>query len=116
MSTGFFTPSQFGFRKGHSTKHAILVNSQIIHDAQDNGETVTSIFANTYKAFDTIFHFILKIKLDRYGIRGTENTLITSYLKDRKQHVDGDNVTSSKVLQSNNVGVHQGSILCPLLL
>ena len=105
MTTGFFTPSQFSFNKGHSTKYAILVISQFIHDAMVNGETAASIFVDIEKAFDTISHFILKIKLDRYGIRGPANTLITSHLKDRKPHVDGGDVMSSEVLQSNNVGV-----------
>ena len=78
MSTGFFTPSKFGFCKDQSTEHTILVISQFIHDALDNEETEGSIFVDIKKGFDAKSHFILKIKLDRYGIRGPINTLIPS--------------------------------------
>ena len=46
-----------------------------------------AIFIDLSKAFDTINHNILLKKLEYYGIRGTSNDLIRSYLSNRKQFV-----------------------------
>ena len=52
-------------------------------------------------------------KLEHYGIRGVANSLLKSYLNDRKQFVSIANTDSSdKVI---DYGVPQGSILGPLL-
>lgn len=111
----FFSKSQFGFRKGHSTEHAILAVTQFIHDALDKGEIPASIFVDIRKAFDTICHMILNEKLSNCGIRGPAKSIILSYLSDRVQCIDGGEVISTSSNQSNKVGVPQGSILGPLL-
>ena len=65
------------------------------------------------KAFDSIDHQILIEKLNHYGIRGVANELIKSYVSDRLQYVEFDNVKSSRI--NIKYGVPQGSILGPLL-
>ena len=50
---------------------------------------------------------------DHYGIREVANELIKSYLSDRFQYVELDNVKSSRI--NIKYGVPQGSILGPLL-
>ena len=58
-------------------------------------------------------HSKLIKKLEHYGIRGVANSLLKSYLNDRKQFVFIANTNSSdKVI---DYGVPQGSILGPLL-
>ena len=52
-------------------------------------------------------------KLDHYGIRGKALELISSYLKDRKQFIKGDDVQSA--IMNVLCGVPQGSVLGPLL-
>ena len=65
------------------------------------------------KAFDTVSsHDILLSKLDHYGIHGTANDLLQSFLK-RKQFVFVNGCKSS--IEINNYGVAQGSTLGPLL-
>ena len=49
------------------------------------------------KAFDTEDHDILIDKLEYYGVRGIGKDWVTSYLKNRKQMVAVNGVTSDVV-------------------
>ena len=64
---------QFGFRKKHSTNHAILSILEDIKNNLDSNNFVCGVFIDLEKAFDTVNHDILIKKLDFYGIRGTSN-------------------------------------------
>ena len=112
-SQGILTNSQFGFRKGFSTGHAVHHSVNIINDALQKNEHVLGIFIDLSKAFDTIDHELLVKKLDNYGIRGIANDLLRSYLSDRKQYtsVFSEDSTVEPVIY----GVPQGSVLGPLL-
>ncbi len=78
-------------------------------------ERPINIYLALSKAFDTIpiDHDILKHKLKHYGITGTALNLFDSYLSNREQYVELDNVKSDML--DINTGVLQGSILGPLL-
>ena len=65
------------------------------------------------KAFDTIDHEILLLKLDHDGFRGSSNRYIASYLRERKQYLVVGGTESEK--KSILKGVPQGSILGPFL-
>ena len=104
---------QFGFRKQHSTNHALLSMTQQIKDAIDDGNMAVGIFVDFQKAFDTVNHEILLKKLEHYGIRGIVNKWFASYLNHRKQYVTIDD-TDSKIKTIKH-GVPQGSVLGPLL-
>ena len=66
------------------------------------------------KAFDTIDRIILIDKLKYYGVHGTNlNLLFSSYLENRKQYTEIDNIKSNML--SITSGLPQGSILGPLL-
>ena len=78
---------QYGFRKGHSTEHAMLEVIDRILQHLDKGETPINIYLDLSKAFDTLDHNILLHKLQHYGIHGTALDLLKSYLAERHQYV-----------------------------
>ena len=113
VSKGIIYEHQFGFRKAHSTCHAINHSVSEIENALKQNNHVLGIFIDLSKAFDTIDHEILLHKLGCHGIRGNALSLITSYLSNRKQYVNifGENSEQMHV----KFGVPQGSVLGPLL-
>ena len=62
--------SQYGFRRQHSTQHAILDIVNRIQENIDNKKFTCGIFIDIQKAFDTVDHTILLRKLQCYGFRG----------------------------------------------
>ena len=108
-----FSNSQFGFRKKHSTTHAILSLLKKVSSSIDKYCHTVGIFLDFSKAFDTINHEILIHKLSHYGIRGKALEWFRNYLTDRKQFVSVNNHCSSTL--HINCGVPQGSLLGPLL-
>ena len=88
QSQGIINPNQFGFRKSHSTSHAVNHSVKIVEDALKLRKHVLGIFVDLSKAFDTIDHKTLLVKLDKYGIRGNTHNLIKSYLSKRNQYTD----------------------------
>ncbi len=103
---------QYGFQNGKSTEHAIIDIQENILNSFEKGEIPCCIFLDFAKAFDTVNHSILLHKLNHYGIRGNALQLIESYLTDREQCVQINNVTSDFDVIKH--GVPQGSILGPL--
>ena len=106
-------PSQYSFRKGHSTQHAIL---DIINDIQANmNQQLLSfgVIIDLKKAFDTVNHEILLNKLNHYGFRGVINDWFSSYLNNRTQTTQvGQHISDKAII---TCGVPQGSVLGPLL-
>ena len=78
---------QFGFRKKHSTQHAIITLLDKVTKAVDSGDILINMFIDLRKAFDTASHSILLKKLHAYGIRGNMLKLCASYLDGRSQYV-----------------------------
>ena len=65
-----FYKNQFGFRKQHSTSHAIITLIEKVSKALNSGKIVVRVFLDLKRAFDTVDHTILLRKLEVYGIRG----------------------------------------------
>ena len=104
--------SQYGFRKAHSTETATLELIDTLLQTLDKKDIPISIFYLS-KAFDTIGHNILYIKLRHYGINGVPLNWLINYLTGRQQFVKLDDEISN--ILPISTGVHQGSILGPLL-
>ena len=71
------------------------------------------IFLDISKAFDKVWHKVIIFKLKQNGISGKLLSVLSDFLKDRKQRVILSGQVSS--LTGVNAGVPQGSILGPLL-
>ena len=69
-------------------------------------------FVDLRKAFDTVSHQTLLVKLSNYGVRGVAYNLIHSYLYNRQQFVSINQRRSD--LKLVHCGVPQGSSLGPL--
>ena len=72
-----------------------------------------NIYLDLSKAFDSLKYDILLSKLKGYGLQSKALQLLKSYLPDRSQHVQIDNVKSNP--HSVSCGIPQGSIMGPLL-
>ena len=71
---------QFGFRKGNSTINALIQITERIKESIDKGKFGCGIFIDLHKAFDTVNHNILLMKLEQYGIRDSALLWFESYL------------------------------------
>ncbi len=108
-----FYSAQYGFRTGHSTDFATIELVDRIITKLDQKNTPIGIFIDLTKAFDTIDHRILIDKLKYYGFTDPAANLIGSYLTNRMQFVQLDDIQSDR--RPISTGIPQGSILGPLL-
>ena len=103
----------FGFRKGHSTEHALIELVNRIYDSSSENKYTLGVFIDLSKAFDTVNHNILLKKLKLYGIENSDLKWFTSYLSRRKQYIEHKDIKTSHL--DVTCGVPQLSILGPLL-
>ena len=113
VSKNVLYEKQFGFRKNHSTSHAINYSVNYVATKIEEKKHVIGLFLDLSKAFDTICHRKLLIKLQNYGIRGNCLELLKSYLHSRTQITKFNNTKSDS--EFILYGVPQGSVLGPLL-
>ena len=105
--------NQFGFRKNHSTSHALINLTETIKRQLDGKNLVAGVFIDLEKAFDTVNHSIVCNKLKHFGFRGKINELILSFLLNRREYVSINGYDSIK--RPILFGVPQGSTLGPLV-
>ena len=104
---------QFGFREGRSITQAAIRLTTFITNAYHQRLYSACFYLDLRKAFDTIDHPILFMKLHKYGFRGPVYDYLTSYLSSRKQYVMvGDDKSDELEITK---GVPQGSMIGPLL-
>ena len=102
-------PNLCGFRKGHSTQHALLNLLKNCQKTLGKSGVIGTILMDLSKAYDCLPHDLLIAKLAAYGFEDSTTSLISDYLSKRYQQVKIGSVFSSylEILR----GVPQGSIL-----
>jgi hypothetical protein len=70
------------------TEHNLIHAVNYIGNAMNEGKYAVGVFFDLKKAFDVCSHSIPLKKLRNLGINGIELEWFSSYLKNRKQHVD----------------------------
>ena len=105
---------QFGFRKNNSIIFAFMQITEKIKESIDKGKFGCGIFIDLRKAFDTVNHDILLLKLEHYCIRDNMLNWFKSYLSNRKHYVFLNGESSE--VKDITCEVPQGSVLSPLLL
>ena len=78
MENNILYDKQFGFRRGHSTSHAIITLVNKVSKSIDEGKIVGGVYLDIRKAFDSISHQIFLDKLHKIGIRGNIHCLLKS--------------------------------------
>ena len=71
---------QFGFRKGHSTDHALIELVYSIYDSFNQNKYTLGVFIDLSKAFGTVDHNILIDKLNLDCLKNNSLKWFSSYL------------------------------------
>ena len=104
-------PLQGGFRPGYSCSHCAFIYEEAVQSVREKGCKVYVAFLDVRKAFDTVWHLGLLVKIFQKGITGSIWKVIDNWY-----------ASSSSVLWNSSVskpftiaqGVRQGGILSPL--
>ena len=104
---------QYGFRPNRSTELAALELMDRNINFTNQSLWPVNIYIDLSKAFDSLKYDILPSKLKFYGLQSKALQLLKSYLSDRSQYVQIDNVKSNP--HSVSCGIPQGSVMGSLL-
>ena len=108
-----YSECQHGFRKKRSCVTQLIEVYDKITEMIDDGKSVDIVYLDFRKAFDSIPHERLLLKMKGYGITGKTLEWVRDFLNGRKQRVRLGNAYSSQTDVTS--GIPQGSILGPVL-
>lgn len=103
---------QFGFRQKMSTGHAIMNLKKDASIALSKRQSTSIVLLDIEKAFDTVWHNGLLLKLIRIGLPYWMIKFIQSYITNRRFRVNIDGHWSKYYKVA--AGVPQGSVLGPI--
>ena len=105
--------NQHGFRRHHSCETQLVSTIETIARSLDNGKQIDLLVLDFAKAFDTVAHERLLLKLGNYGVSGALNSWIRVWLTQRTQQVVVEGESSDE--RQVKSGVPQGTVLGPLM-
>ena len=104
---------QHGFCKNKSTTTNLLEFWNNVTDYVEKSLSISIMYTDLRKAFDTVPHDLLIHKIRKYGISGKTCEWIKEFLNNRSQRVAvGNELSLSKQVES---GVPQGAVLSGIL-
>ena len=105
--------NQHGFVLGKSTLSNLLESIDIINEYLTESNSADILYFDFAKAFDTVSHYRLLVKMQNLGISRNLINIVKDFLSNRTMKVK----VGSAFSESHNVpsGVPQGSVLGPLL-
>ena len=108
-----FSKRQCGYRKGYNIEQCLSAPLKKWKTSLRGGVAFGALLTDPSEAFDFLDHEFIITKLNSYGFSWFDLKSAHSYLSDRKQRAKINN--SYNKWLAIIFGVHQGSILGPLL-
>ena len=105
---------QFGFRRKRSTSTALVQFADDILGNMENGQVTGFVYLDLKRAFDTVNHRILILKLHAMGVDDSSLVWFKSYVNNCQRRTVMGNAMSSPQLV--NIGIPKGRVLGPLFV